>query len=214
MTSIRRMLTVSAFAAALAGGLAAPGFADPPPWAPAHGWRAKHGYGHEKRHHGRDYRRGPEVVVVEAPPRYVAVPVQGAGSCHRDLVNREVVGTVLGGAAGAAAGSQIGKGNGQIASVIAGTIIGGLIGGSVGHSMDQADTQCVGQALEYAQTGQPISWNGPRNVAYTVTPMRTYQVPDGRYCREYQESAIIGGRPQQVYGTACRQPDGAWQIQN
>jgi len=25
---------------------------------------------------------------------------------------------------------------------------------------------------------------------------------------------VIGGEPQQAYGTACRQPDGTWQTQS
>ncbi|MDF1793160.1 MAG: hypothetical protein P1U88_14685 [Thalassobaculaceae bacterium] len=32
----------------------------------------------------------------------------------------------------------------------------------------------------------------------------------GRYCREYQSTAVIGGQRQQIYGTACRNPDGSW----
>ncbi len=32
------------------------------------------------------------------------------------------------------------------------------------------------------------------------------------YCREYQRTVNVGGRTQQSYGTACRQPDGAWKI--
>lgn len=38
------------------------GWADPPPWAPAHGWRAKHRY--EER-----------VFVVPSPPPVIVVPV-------------------------------------------------------------------------------------------------------------------------------------------
>lgn len=34
------------------------------------------------------------------------------------------------------------------------------------------------------------------------------------YCREYQRSATIGGTLQQMYGTACLQPDGSWRIAN
>lgn len=34
----------------------------------------------------------------------------------------------------------------------------------------------------------------------------------GRYCREYQSQAMINGRWQQVYGTACRNPDGSWAL--
>ncbi len=36
----------------------------------------------------------------------------------------------------------------------------------------------------------------------------------GNYCREYQSSTTIDGRPVPTYGTACLRPDGAWQIIN
>ena len=37
---------------------------------------------------------------------------------------------------------------------------------------------------------------------------------DGGYCREYTRNVVIGGQVQHAYGTACRQEDGTWQIQN
>lgn len=43
-------------------------------------------------------------------------------------------------------------------------------------------------------------------------PLRNFQDTSGRYCREYQRMADIGGVPQQVCGTACVMPDGSWQI--
>lgn len=39
-----RCAIVTAVVAASVGFVAAPVYADPPPWAPAHGWRAKHRY--------------------------------------------------------------------------------------------------------------------------------------------------------------------------
>lgn len=36
----------------------------------------------------------------------------------------------------------------------------------------------------------------------------------GNYCREYQSSTTIDGRPVPTYGTACLRPDGSWQIIN
>lgn len=33
-------------------------------------------------------------------------------------------------------------------------------------------------------------------------------------CREYQSQIMVGGKPRQVIGTACRQADGAWKIIN
>ncbi|MBL4863976.1 MAG: hypothetical protein JKY63_03645 [Rhodobiaceae bacterium] len=44
-----------------------------------------------------------------------------------------------------------------------------------------------------------------------VEPGNAYQSSQG-YCREYQQTVYIGGEPQQAYGTACRQPDGQWQV--
>jgi hypothetical protein len=31
-------------------------------------------------------------------------------------------------------------------------------------------------------------------------------------CHAYQTTVTVGGVPRQVYGTACRQPDGSWRI--
>ena len=45
-----------------------------------------------------------------------------------------------------------------------------------------------------------------------AVPLRNFQDTSGRYCREYQRLADIGGVQQQIYGTACMMPDGSWQI--
>ncbi len=37
-------------------------------------------------------------------------------------------------------------------------------------------------------------------------------VSNSPYCREYQRNVTVGHRVEQSYGTACRQPDGAWKI--
>ena len=197
----------AAFVFSLVIPAAAPAFADPPHWAPAHGWRAKH---HRPVHYGpRSWHPYPAYVVTPAaPPRYVQVPASGAAFCSRDLI-----GAVIGGGLGALAGTRVGKGDGRTVAIIVGTITGGAIGGSIGRTMDRSDAGCVGQALEYAPTGRAVGWRNPdADTAYTVTPVRTYQAESGRYCREYTTTATIGGREEQVYGTACRQPDGAWQI--
>ncbi|MBE0617447.1 MAG: hypothetical protein IH608_05920, partial [Proteobacteria bacterium] len=57
-----------------------------------------------------------------------------------------------------------------------------------------------------------VAWQNPdTRTAYEVTPLATYQEGD-RYCREYTATARIAGEPQQIYGTACRQPDGSWEL--
>jgi len=168
--------------------------AEPPPWAPAHGWRAKHGHKQKHKHY------------AEQP---VGLPFGlDLGTCNRD-----VIGAVLGGGAGAAVGSTIGSGNGNTVAIIGGAVLGAIVGGVIGRAMDEADHACTGQVLEYVEDGRTIRWNGPRaNASYQVTPQATYRADDGRYCREYNTTATIGGQTQQVYGTACRQPDGSWQL--
>ncbi len=162
--------------------------AGPPPWAPAHGYR---------RYHHR-----PAPQVVDRRPINLSL-----GRC-----SRETVGTLLGAAGGGYLGSRIGKGDGRLAAVGAGVFIGAIIGGSIGRSMDEVDQNCVGNVLEQAPDGETIIWNNPNNRRYQVTPTRTYQERSGRYCREYTTNAVINGRHQQMYGTACRQPDGSWQL--
>jgi surface antigen len=128
---------------------------------------------------------------------------------------REDLGTALGAVAGGVAGYQVGGGHGKAAAVIGGTIVGALIGGHIGRSMDDVDQNCVGQILEHAPPNQPITWQDRSGQGgYEVTPSPAYEDRYGRYCREYQSTSTIGGRPQQTYGTACRQPDGSWQIMN
>ncbi len=47
--------------------------------------------------------------------------------------------------------------------------------------------------------------------APVYAPAPAYAPAPGQ-CREYQSTTMIEGRPQQVYGTACLQPDGSWRI--
>jgi surface antigen len=134
---------------------------------------------------------------------------------YRDTCYREDLGTALGAVAGGVAGYQVGGGHGKEAAVIGGTIIGALIGGHIGRSMDDVDQNCVGQILEHAPPNQPITWRDRGGGGeYEVTPSPAYQDRQGRYCREYQSTATVGGWSQPTYGTACRQPDGSWQIVN
>jgi len=159
----------------------------PPPWAPAHGWRRKHGQQYEAAY-----------VIPDVGIEF--------GRCNRD-----VIGAVIGGAGGGAIGSQIGKGSERTVATIGGTLIGVLIGGAIGRSMDEADQACIAQTLEQAPAEHEVVWRNPDGGQYRVVPLEGYQDSQGRICREYQTIATIGGRRQQVYGTACRQPDGSWQ---
>jgi surface antigen len=196
MAKTSRLIAALALCAALGATTAnAPAYADPPPWAPAHGHRAKHKHKDDQR-------------VVYTVPYGI-----DAGQCDRGIVSSEVVGGVIGGAVGGVAGAQFGKGKGKTAATIGGAIVGVLVGASIGRSMDEVDQNCVGRILEHAPDRRRIDWTGERGEEYAVVPLRTFQ-SDGMYCREYQTASTIGGTVQHVYGTACRQPDGAWKIVN
>jgi len=128
---------------------------------------------------------------------------------------RETIGAVLGGVVGGVAGSELGKGDHREVATIAGALIGVLVGQSIGRSLDRADQYCTGQTLEYSGDRQTVEWQDPDSEArYRVTPTSTYQARDGRYCREYTSQATISGQQQHTYGTACRQPDGSWEVVN
>ena len=127
---------------------------------------------------------------------------------------QEQAGMVIGGILGGVLGSEVGGGRGRTAAIIAGTLAGAAIGGSVGRSMDEVDRMKTAQTLETVRTGVPAQWRNPdTGNSYTVVPTRTYESSAGP-CREYSIDALIGGRPEKVYGTACRQPDGSWRVEN
>ncbi len=139
------------------------------------------------------------------------------GACVSDQGNKQTLGTLVGAGLGGLAGSQIGSGTGQLAAVGAGVLLGGLLGNSVGKSLDEADIayaeRNAQETLEYQPTGATSSWVNPDSGhSGTLTPTATYQSETGRYCREYQQTVTVGGEPQSAYGTACRQPDGSWEI--
>ena len=130
---------------------------------------------------------------------------------------KQTGGTLIGAAAGGLLGAQIGKGSGKLAATAAGVLLGAWVGSEVGKSLDRADRAYAQQAHEQAlaaPVGQTITWNNPKSGnSGTVTPVRdgTDQA-SGAYCREYQQTVTVGGKTEQAYGTACRQPDGTWKI--
>ncbi len=139
------------------------------------------------------------------------------GACVTDQGNKQTLGTLLGAGLGGLAGSQIGSGTGQLAAVGAGVLLGGLLGNEFGKSLDKADItyaeRNAQQALEYQRAGTTSSWVNPGSGhSGTFTPTSTYRSETGRYCREYQQTVTVGGELQSAYGTACRQPDGSWEI--
>ena len=139
----------------------------------------------------------------------IAVLVLGLGACAQQPT-QEQTGAVVGGVLGGLLGTQVGSGRGTTAAIIAGTLGGAVIGGALGRNMDQTDRMQVSQTLETAPDYRPVAWTNPNTgYRYETTPIRTFQSA-GQDCREYQVEAMMGGRPETIVGTACRDAHGRW----
>jgi surface antigen len=161
-------------------------------------------------------QRFVSVVLITSILAGCTPPPQGAGQ-QTGGISKQDIGTVLGGIGGGVIGSTMGKGHGNTAATIGGALIGGLLGSSLGKSLDDADAmyynRATQSALETAPAGQSLPWKNPESGNYgTVIPEAPYKQSDGRYCREYTQKVVVGGQTKSGYGTACRQPDGTWQI--
>lgn len=141
---------------------------------------------------------------------HAACQTQGHGG-------NEVVGTLLGAAIGGLIGSQIGSGSGNKVAIGAGVLAGGLLGNRIGQSLDCRDLEyhngTAQNALETHRTGSTSEWVNPDSGhSGTVTPIQTYQRSDGVYCRDFEQTITVDGETELAGGTACRQPDGTWQV--
>ncbi len=137
-------------------------------------------------------------------------------ACSSTGGTKQTIGGLTGAALGGLLGSQFGSGKGQLAATGAGVLIGGLIGSEIGRSMDELDRMKANRAIVSAYSaplGETIRWNNPESGhSGTVTPTRDGTSSRGDYCREFHQTVTIGGRTEEAYGVACRQPDGTWRI--
>jgi surface antigen len=178
-----------------------PSPADPPPWAPAHGWRKKNDpnyVGYTGKKWGKDYG------VLD-------------GRC-----NSAAVGAVLGGAVGGAIGSQVGRGEDRPVAIVIGTVLGAVIGSKIGADIDNGDRGCFGHALELAGERKTVRWtNAATGVSYQLTPTRNVG-SQANPCREFTAVAEKGSgkknkgkkaaQGETIKGVGCRRGDGAWEI--
>jgi surface antigen len=143
----------------------------------------------------------------------IALPGTASANCSPTSTNG-ILGGLGGAVVGGLLGSTIGGGSGKTIATIGGALAGGLIGNNLMSQLNCQDQGYLGNSTERSlDTGQPVSWKNPDSGTYgTVTPTRTYNSDLCQYCREYQQTVYIDGKPQKGYGTACRQPDGSWKI--
>ena|SRR3989338_309106 len=146
---------------------------------------------------------------------FLAVCLASLSVIGCNSLSNQDVGTMSGAVAGGLLGSTVGQGEGRLVAVGAGTLLGAYLGGAIGKNMDDQDRANMNTALENNATGKPAYWqNQNSHAAYTVTPTKNVTVNGNQYCREYQTKTVIAGKTQQMYGTACRSPDGTWQAVN
>lgn len=164
--------------------------ADPPPWAPAHGWRKKH----DPYYLGYTGKQWPYDFGILG------------GRC-----NWQAVGTVVGGVVGGTIGSQV-EGEGRTVAILLGSVLGAVIGNQIGHAIDEQDRACMGHALELARDNQRVSWQNPQSgIAYVITPLsRTER--SGSTCRNYQLRVTSAGHGDAAHGVACRRTDDTWEF--
>jgi surface antigen len=148
----------------------------------------------------------------------MALVVALGGCASNSYSERQTVGALTGGALGGLLGAQFGgkRGDDRLVTTGIGVFIGTLIGSEIGRSMDEVDRMKANDAITRAHTGpigEKITWNNPsNNHSGSVTPTRDGYSDSGRYCREFYQTVSIGGRSEDAYGVACRQPDGTWRI--
>ncbi len=188
MNAFFKNASLVSIALALNVPLAPVAYADPPSWAPAHGWRKKHDpyyMGYSGKQWDNDYG------VIQ-------------GNC-----NREAIGTVLGGAVGGAVGSTVGKGDGKTVAIILGSVLGAVIGNRIGKEMDDSDRGCIGHALELAPNNQTVAWQGASGLGYHLTPLSDY-TSNGMKCREYRLRVNGQNINEDRREKACLAGDGNW----
>ncbi|MGC6392174.1 MAG: RT0821/Lpp0805 family surface protein [Alphaproteobacteria bacterium] len=148
----------------------------------------------------------------------LALTLSSCQSLQSEATNQST-GALLGGIAGGLLGAQVGEGKGRVAAAAIGAAIGALAGSAVGAKLDERSTGLASNAVKTSYTaplGTQITWSNPNNSAApargTVVPIRDGKDASGAYCREFQQTIIVGQEKQSAYGTACRQPDGQWKI--
>src|SRR3990167_9241037 len=126
--------------------------------------------------------------------------------------NNTMGSTAAGALAGGLIGNQIFHGQNAFAGVLAGALVGGIVGNQIGQYMDRQDKINMQSAIVNTPVNQEATWTsdkaGPNGqpVTYTVKPVKNYTSRHHHYCREYQTTVTVGGKVQQAYGKACRQP--------
>ncbi len=139
-------------------------------------------------------------------------------SCAPGNRGGETVGTLTGILVGAIIGHTVGgDSSARALGTGVGMVVGGLVGSQLGRMYDQLNAEekrvhssIITESVQSSKVGEGHQWYNPE----TGHSGRVVIVKEEAYCREYQQTIVIGGKEEKAYGTACRQPDGSWKIKN
>jgi Glycine zipper 2TM domain len=171
--------------------------ADPPDYAPAHGYYKKdrHQDTHLKKPKKPKHYKGKSGVV------YVHDYGIASGKCNRDEI-----GAVIGGVTGAVIGGQVAGKDDRVVGMVVGGVLGAVLGHAIGDAIDNRDRACMGHALELGRPGVPVVWRSAQH-QYRFTPRG--DAPDG--CR-YATLVMDNGKPRDVL--ACPMGRGDWEFRS
>ena len=79
------------------------------------------------------------------------------------------------------------------------------------NEAQQRSHEAAQVAATRAPVGEQIIWREGA-ASGSVTAVREGTTTSGRFCREFQQQVSIGGRSERAHGTACRKPDGSWEV--
>ncbi len=132
--------------------------------------------------------------------------------CANSNLNKAQTGALGGAAGGALIGQIIGH---NTEATLIGMAVGTMIGYIVGNEMDKYDREQLNHVYARGVSGSTAAWINPdTGNQYQVTPQPAYTGPGNRICRKAEIMAVIDGKQEKTYATACRRNDGHWEIQN
>lgn len=161
----------------------------------------------------------PLVAAVALALLGAACTAPGTSEVGPKQTTGAAVGAVGGAVLGGMAGNAIGGSGKNAIAIGTGAALGGvaglLMGSAAGESLDRADRMYAERSWSQAMTapvGEPIVWENPNtgNSGHTVATRQGSVASTGQTCREYTTEIIVGGRPETLVGTACRNADGTW----
>lgn len=143
--------------------------------------------------------------------------VVSVSACSWNEQRSETLGGVVGGIVGGIIGSKAGKGTGKSVAIILGATLGAMWGQDIAKGMSNVDKvfheRTTTDTLEYAKPDEQVSWSNPDSGnSGTVAAGETYQNDAGEDCRQFETTVQVEGEDRATEGTACRMPDGTWQV--